>query len=166
MRCLASPFCCEMINHRRFVGYAGSSACHHVWKVIVLLEAPARLGENGMELSPERTILDILDLTRQIDPAMPNFHRRQFRQGAHASPISFNRFCCSCTRALLGKSLRECRYRNARSQPLEVNRKSTPGKVSSKSWTSNRMFSSGVAKAPKFIRWQSPHAWTAIPTLG
>jgi hypothetical protein len=116
-----------MINHRRLVGYAGSSACHHVWKVIVLLEAPARLGENGMKLSPERTILDILDLTRQIDPAMPNFHRRQFRQGAHASPIGFNRFCCSCTRALLGKSLRECRYRNARSQPLEVNREVDPG---------------------------------------
>src|SRR5215467_11584222 len=121
------PFLSEMINHRQFVGYACSSTCHDVWKVIILLEPPARLGENSMELSPERTILDILDLTRQIDPAMPNLHRRQFRQGAHASPIGFNSFCCSCTRTLLGKSLRECRYRNARSQPLDVNREVNPG---------------------------------------
>jgi len=41
--------------------------------------------------------------------------------------------------------------------------KSTPGSVSSKSLMSKRIISSGVANAPKFIRWQSPQAWTAIP---
>ena len=41
--------------------------------------------------------------------------------------------------------------------------KSTPGSVSSKSLMSNTMFSSGVAKAPKFIRWQSPQACTEMP---
>src|SRR5262245_14226443 len=80
-----------------------------------------------MELLPERTILDVLDLTRQIDSAMPNFHWRQFCQGPHASPISFNRFRRGCTRAFLGKSLRECRYRNACGQSLEVNREIDAG---------------------------------------
>jgi hypothetical protein len=44
--------------------------------------------------------------------------------------------------------------------------KSTPGSVSSKSFISNRMLSSGVANAPKFIRWQSPQACTATPGAG
>jgi hypothetical protein len=44
--------------------------------------------------------------------------------------------------------------------------KSMPGRVSSKSFMSKRMLSSGVANAPKFIKWQSPQACTTTPGDG
>ena len=40
------------------------------------------------------------------------------------------------------------------------------GSVSSKSFMSKIMWRSGVANAPKFIRWQSPQACTRIPEAG
>ena len=40
------------------------------------------------------------------------------------------------------------------------------GSVSSKSLMSKMTFLSGVAKPPKFIRWQSPHSWTLCPVVG
>jgi hypothetical protein len=49
-----------MINHRRFVGDASLTAYHDVRKVIVLLKSLAGLGEDSVELSPERTVLDML----------------------------------------------------------------------------------------------------------
>src|SRR6516165_11348159 len=113
-----------MINHRRLVGDASLTACHHVRKVIVLLESLARLSEDGVELSPERTILDVFDFTRQIDPAVPNFHWRQLRQAAHASSIGFYRCCRGCPRPFLGISLGECSHCHTRGYV-----KSTPGKV-------------------------------------
>src|SRR5277367_1931242 len=41
-----------------------------------------------------------------------------------------------------------------------------PGKVSSKSLISKTRVRSGVAKTPKFERWQSPQACTLIPDTG
>ena len=41
-----------------------------------------------------------------------------------------------------------------------------PGRVSSKSLTSNTRRRSGAAKTPKFERWASPHSWTRKPGLG
>ncbi len=40
------------------------------------------------------------------------------------------------------------------------------GSVSSKSLMSKMTFRSGVAKPPKFIRWQSPQACTRSPVAG
>src|ERR1035437_5243971 len=40
------------------------------------------------------------------------------------------------------------------------------GSVSSKSLMSKTRLRSGVANAPKFIMWQSPHAWTRSPVRG
>src|SRR6516162_11168230 len=40
------------------------------------------------------------------------------------------------------------------------------GKVSSRSLISKMSRRSGVAKPPKFIRWQSPHTWTWMPLTG
>ena len=83
------------------------------------------------------------------------------------SPFGFLRGAAAVARARLLENFAA----NAATATLAVNLlrstvKSTPGSVSSKSLMSKRMFSSGVAKAPKFIRWQSPHAWTAIPEAG
>ena len=44
--------------------------------------------------------------------------------------------------------------------------KSTSGSVSSKSLMSNSALPSGDKKAPKFIKWQSPHACVFMPGLG
>ncbi|MNT89583.1 hypothetical protein D3C72_2303370 [compost metagenome] len=40
------------------------------------------------------------------------------------------------------------------------------GRVSSKSLMSKIRLRSGVANKPKFIRWQSPQAWTWMPVVG
>ena len=41
-----------------------------------------------------------------------------------------------------------------------------PGSVSSKSLRPNTTLRSGVAKSPKFMRWQSPQACTSSPVVG
>ena len=121
------PFLGEMINHRRLVDDASLTARHHVRKVIVLLQSLSRLGQNCVELSPERTVLDIFNLTRQIDPAVPNFHGRQLRQSTHASSIGFNCCCRSCTRSFLRKSLGKCSHCYTRGKSFEVNREIDAG---------------------------------------
>src|SRR6516165_6808487 len=82
----------QVINHWRFVCDASSSAsCYQVWKVVVLFEPLPRFSEDGVEFSPYRAILDIFDFACEIDPAVPDFHGRQFGKATHAGPIGFDR---------------------------------------------------------------------------
>jgi hypothetical protein len=93
-----------------------------VREVIVFLEPLTSLAENGVKLSPERTILDVFDFACQVDPAVPNLHWRQFGKGAHARPVGFDCFGRSCSCPLIGKPLCQRSYGDARRQSLDVDR--------------------------------------------
>ena len=54
----------EMIDHRRLVGDANLFTRYQTWKVVILFESFTGLGEDGMELSSQPAILDMLDLAR------------------------------------------------------------------------------------------------------
>ncbi len=78
------------------------------------------------------------------------------------------RYACAVSAAIARARFLESFAASAATATLATNRlrstvKSIPASVSSKSLMSNTMFSSGVANAPKFIRWQSPQAWTEMP---
>jgi hypothetical protein len=64
----------------------------------------------------------------------------------------------------VGQSNRSCREHDRSDKTLDVSHGA--GDVSSKSLISKMMLRSGVAKPPKFIKWQSPHACTLRPVLG
>jgi hypothetical protein len=57
-------------------------------------------------------------------------------------------------------------HRDARGQPLEVDGEVDAGQRFIKIIDVEKDVFFGVVKAPKFIRWQSPQAWTPIPTVG
>src|SRR6516164_452028 len=65
----------EMVDQRRLVHDARLLAADQMREVVILFEPFARLGEDGMELSPEHAVLDILDFAPQLDPAVPDFKR-------------------------------------------------------------------------------------------
>ena len=66
-----------MIDCRRFVGDAGFfPTANQVREIVVLLQAFARLDDDGMELSSQRTILDMCDFVLQFNPAVPDFQWR------------------------------------------------------------------------------------------
>src|SRR6516165_9633928 len=65
----------EMVDQRRLVHDARLLARDQMREVVILFEPFIRLGEDGMELSPEHAVLDILDFAPQLDPAVPDFKR-------------------------------------------------------------------------------------------
>src|SRR5262245_27297869 len=65
----------EMVDQRRLVYDPRLPTRYEMGEVVILLEPFARLGEDGMELSPERAVLDIFDFAPQLDPAVPDLKR-------------------------------------------------------------------------------------------
>src|SRR5262249_17207851 len=65
----------EMVDQRRLVHDPRLPTRYEMREVVILLEPSSRLGEDGMEVSPERAVLDIFDLAPQLDPAVPDFKR-------------------------------------------------------------------------------------------
>ena len=65
----------EMVDQRRLIYDPRLPTRYEMREVVILFEPFARLGEDGMELSPQRAILDIFDLAPQLDPAVPDFKR-------------------------------------------------------------------------------------------
>ena len=82
-------------------------------------------------------------------------------------PIGLDRCRRNRARLLLAEACRPMRATTTlAARRFRSTVKSTPGSVSSKSLTSNRILSSGVTNAPKFMRWLSPPACTGNPTIG
>src|SRR5262249_754155 len=67
----------EMVDQRRLVHDPRLLARDQMREVVILFEPFIRLCEDGMELSPERAVLDIFDFAPQLNPAVPDFQRRQ-----------------------------------------------------------------------------------------
>jgi hypothetical protein len=51
----------EMVDQQRLVYDPRLPTRYEMREVVILFEPFARLGEDGMELSPQRTVLDIFD---------------------------------------------------------------------------------------------------------
>src|SRR5262249_47653192 len=67
----------EMVDQRRLVYDPRMSTLYQMREVVILFEPLARLGEDGMELSSQRAVLDIFDFAPHLNPAVPDFQRRQ-----------------------------------------------------------------------------------------
>ena len=65
----------EMINERRSVVDPRLVVLHQVREIVVLLQMFDRLGNDGGKLLSEGAVLNALDFSRQINPAVPNFER-------------------------------------------------------------------------------------------
>jgi hypothetical protein len=99
------------------------------------------------------------------DPGVPRFEDARSGPLSHRLPIG--RY--GLDRDLPGLVGRNPRQRAATTK-LVASRFTSHSKgarrVSSKSLMSKTRLRSGVANPPKFIRWQSPQAWTSIPLVG
>src|SRR6185295_9083114 len=73
----------EMIDERRSVFYPRPLSLYQMGKVVVLREVVARLDQDASQFAAEPGVLDVLDLARKIDFAVPNFQRRTLCQAAH-----------------------------------------------------------------------------------
>jgi hypothetical protein len=62
-------------KHRRSGSDATLFTPYQMREVVILFQSFARFGEDGMELPSQPTILDMLHLLRQVDPAVPDFQR-------------------------------------------------------------------------------------------
>ena len=147
------------MNRREFTRY-------EMREVVILFESFTRLGENGMELSPQRAVLDIFDFAPQLDPAVPDFQRRELGKGAHAGAVGFDGRGRGRACPLVRKLRCQRGHRDACSQSLEIHCEVYAGQRLVKIIDVEQNVFFRVAKAPKFIRWQSPQAWTAIPAVG
>ena len=56
----------EMVDQRRLVYDPHLPTRYEMREVVILFESFTRLGENGMELSPQRAVLDIFDFAPAI----------------------------------------------------------------------------------------------------
>ena len=80
----------EMVDARRPVLDARLLALHQVREVVVLFDAVGGLGEDVVELTPQRAVVDVLDFLRQLDLAVPVFQRRHLGERAHAGAVGFD----------------------------------------------------------------------------
>ena len=109
-----------MINQRRAIFDARLFTLHQVREIIVLFEVSGGLRHDGGKLLPERAVLDALDLPRQVDPAVPDFQRRQLGENLHSAAVGFDACRRERPRPVLGELDRQCRDGDARGQALEV----------------------------------------------
>ena len=63
----------EMINHRQLIGDADLYPLYQMREVVVLFQSFPCFGQDSVELPSQLPILDMFDLARQVDPAMPDF---------------------------------------------------------------------------------------------
>src|SRR5262245_23264345 len=91
-------------------------------EVVVLREMVTRLSQDTLQLAPERTMLDLLDLAYELDLAVPDFHRRKFCQAAHSAAVGLDRGRRDRPRPLFREIRRRSGDREARRQPLEIRR--------------------------------------------
>ena len=115
---------------------------------------------------PARAVGDSHDRFQRgdIDARVPDVEVPHSRVPAHLRPVRLDG--ARCARGVLaGEPGRAGRDDDARREPLHVPLEGA-GSVSSKSFRSKTRLRSGVAKIPKFERWQSPQASTSIPLLG
>jgi hypothetical protein len=117
----------EMVDQRRLVYDARLLARDEMREVVILFEPFARLGENGMELSPQRAVLDIFYFAPQLDPAMPDFQWRQLGKGAHTGAVGFNGRGCGGACPLVRKLRCQRGHCDACDQSLEVDREVDSG---------------------------------------
>src|SRR5262249_46944063 len=101
------PLAREMIDERRPVLDARRLALYQMGKVVILCEVVASFGEDASQLTPERTMLDELDLGRELDFAVPDFQRRTLCQAAHPAAIRLDRGRCDRPRPLFREVRRQ-----------------------------------------------------------
>ena len=80
----------------------------------------ARLGNDGAQLAPQRAIADVLDLARELDPAVPDFQRRKLGQAANTGAVFLDRGGGHRPRPLPRNVRRQRGDGDAGGEPLEV----------------------------------------------
>ena len=108
----------EVIDGRPLVG--DLVALGEVRKVVVALERSPGLVEDRLQAAPERRVLEAPDLARKLDPAVPDFERRQLGEAAHVQAIGLDGRGRRGPRALGGEFGVERGHRDARGEALQV----------------------------------------------
>ena len=146
---------------------AGRRPCRPAWESPssepLCLSSPWRSGRCTAAASPSAAVCMT---SFGVDLRVPDLERI-------ASPSSRAGACGSCARRSprASRPLASDRPIDRAASTKEATSRLTShshgaGSVSSKSLMSKMMLRSGVAKPPKFSRWQSPHACTLMPVLG
>src|SRR6516164_6205690 len=117
----------EMVDQRRLVYDPHLTTRYEMREVVILFEPFTRLGEDGMELSPQRAVLDIFDFASQLYPAVPDFQRRELGKSAHAGAVGFDGRGRGRACPLVRKLRCQRGHRDACSQSLEVDREVDAG---------------------------------------
>src|SRR5262249_21611111 len=117
----------EMVDQRPLVCDPRMSTLYEMGEVVILFEPLARLGEDSMELPSQRAVLDIFDLAPHLDPAVPDFQRRELGYGAHAGAVGFDGRGCGRACPLVRKRRCQRGNRDACSQSFEVDREIDAG---------------------------------------
>src|SRR5262245_55777032 len=110
----------EMIDQRWPIRDARLLALHQTREVIVFREMVACLGEDTLQLAPERGMLDALDLARELDLAVPDFQWGKLCQVPHPAAIGLDRSRRDRAGAFFREVRRQTGDRDARRQALEI----------------------------------------------
>src|SRR5262249_61929536 len=110
----------EMINERRPVLDAWLCTSDQMREIVVLLDMPARLGEDAAQPAAKGAVADALDLAFELDPAVPDFQRRQLGEVAHVTAVGADRASGNWARPLVRKLGRQGSDRRGCRRPLET----------------------------------------------
>ena len=79
-----------MIDQGRPILDAHLLPFYQIRKVIILNEIVPRLDEDALQFAAQPVMFNAVDLTREFDPAVPDFQRGKLCQAAQMGPIGFD----------------------------------------------------------------------------
>jgi hypothetical protein len=70
----------EMIDQGRPILYARLFPSYQMGKVVIMREIVTRFGDDAVQFAAQPAMFDAFDLTREFDPAVPDFQRGKLCQ--------------------------------------------------------------------------------------